>query len=130
MFFIMYINGTYDTYPDNQMPAIKSSVWYYAFFILFIILNMFMFSSIPGSLIFETYRETRSKLILLDEIKMQNSLIVAFVSLGEEDYQISLSRMVSFLHYLYGYRVRFVDVVTDICLKMNPNDHTSIVTIE
>jgi len=89
-----------------------------------------MFSSIPGSLIFETYRETRSKLILLDEIKMQNSLIVAFVSLGEEDYQISLSRMVSFLHYLYGYRVRFVDVVTDICLKMNPNDHTSIVTIE
>ena len=66
MVFIMYVTGTYDAYPDNQVPAIQSSTYYYAFFILFIFLNMFIFSSIPGSLIFDKFRETRGKLQLLD----------------------------------------------------------------
>ena len=82
MVFIMYVTGTYDAYPDNQVPAIQSSTYYYAFFILFIFLNMFIFSSIPGSLIFDKFRETRGKLQLLDQAKMKNSLIVAFITIG------------------------------------------------
>lgn len=52
MIFITYILGTYDSYPDNQLPAIEQNNWYYCCFIMYIFLNMFIFSSIPGSLIF------------------------------------------------------------------------------
>ena len=66
MIFITYILGTYDSYPDNQLPAIEENVWYYGMFILYIFLNMFIFSSIPGSLIFDKFRETRGKKQLID----------------------------------------------------------------
>lgn len=127
MVFIVYVTGTYDAYPDNQIPAIQSSTYYYAFFILFIFLNMFIFSSIPGSLIFDKFRETRGKLQLLDEAKMKNSLIVAFITIGEENYQMDIEKVIEFLLSFYEYRVRFIDAVTTICMKLNPNDHTSIV---
>ena len=82
MIFITYILGTYDSYPDNQIPAIEENNWYYCMFILYIFLNMFIFTSIPGSLIFDRFRETKGKKQLLDETKMQISLIVAFITLG------------------------------------------------
>ena len=126
MIFIVYVLGTYDAYPDNQLPAIESNIYYYGFFILFIFLNMFIFSSIPGSIVFDTFRETRGRLQLLDEIRMQNSLIVAFITIGEENYQMEVNRLIKFLLYFYENRVRFIDVVTNICLKLNPNDHTSV----
>lgn len=66
MIFITYILGTYDSYPDNQLPAIEQNAWYYPMFILYIFLNMFIFSSIPGSLIFESFKETKGKKLLLD----------------------------------------------------------------
>jgi hypothetical protein len=128
MIFITYVLGTYDVYPDNQLPAIRSQLYYYWLFILFIFLNMFIFSSIPGSLIFDIFRETRSKLLLIDETKMQNSLIVAFVTLGDDNFQMDIKKVVKFLLYFYENRVRFVDTVTSICLKLNPNDNSSIVT--
>ena len=56
MIFITYILGTYDSYPDNQLPAIEENTWYYCMFILYIFLNMFIFSSIPGSIIFDKFR--------------------------------------------------------------------------
>lgn len=83
MVFIMYICSTHDSYPDNQLLAVQQSQYYYGFFIAFIFLNMFLYSSIPGSLLFNTFIETRSKIILIDEIKMQHNMILAFVSLGE-----------------------------------------------
>lgn len=82
MIFITYITGTHDSYPNNQLPAIQANIYYYGFFIGFIFLNMFLFTSIPGSLLFDCFRETRSKIILIDEVKMQHSLMVAFISLG------------------------------------------------
>lgn len=129
MIFITYVLGTYDAYPDNQLPAIRSQLYYYWLFILFIFLNMFIFSSIPGSLIFDIFRETRSKLLLMDETKMQNSLIVAFVTLGDDNFQMDIKKVVRFLLYFYENRVRFVDTVTSICLKLNPNDNSTIVTL-
>lgn len=47
-------------------------------------MNMFLFSSIPGSLIYLKFRQTRSKIILIDEIRQQHSLIIAFVTLAED----------------------------------------------
>jgi len=55
MIFITYVMGTYDAYPDNQIAAVQSSTFYYGIFILFIFLNMFIFTSIPGSIIFDKF---------------------------------------------------------------------------
>ncbi len=66
MIFIVYVTATYDSYPDNQLVALRSSIYFYAFFIVFIFLNMFLYSSIPGTLIFDKFRKTRSKIILID----------------------------------------------------------------
>lgn len=86
MIFNVYVCGSYDSFPDNQLLAFEISKWFQLFFVFFIFLNMFLFSSIPGSLLFDTYINTRSKYILIDEIKMQHSLILAFVTLGEDNY--------------------------------------------
>lgn len=86
MVFVVYVTGSYDAFPDNQLLAFSISQWFEVFFLLFVFLNMFLFSSIPASLLFDSYIETRSKYILLDEIKMQHSLILAFVSLGDNNY--------------------------------------------
>lgn len=98
------------------------------FFLLFVFLNMFLFSSIPASLLFDSYIETRSKYILLDEIKMQHSLILAFISLGEHNYETSIQTVVDFLHFLYGHQVNYVDAITELCLKINDDGNCSVVT--
>ena len=82
MIFITYITATYDSYPDYQLLAVQNFEPNYIFFIVFIFLNMFLFSSIPGSLVYNKFRETYSKLILLDEIRQEHSLIIAFVTLA------------------------------------------------
>lgn len=99
-------------------------------FILYIFLNMFIFTSIPGSLIFDKFRDTRGKKQLLDETKMQISLIVAFITLGEENYQVNIQQMIKFLLHFYERRVRYVDTITELLLKLNTNDYPSIVPIK
>jgi hypothetical protein len=64
---------------------------------VFIFLNMFLFSSIPGSLIYLKFRETRSKIILLDEIRQQHSLILAFVTLAEDQKNLTVNKLIKFL---------------------------------
>jgi len=87
---------------------------------------MFLFSSIPGSLLFDAYINTRSKYILIDEIKMQHSLILAFISLGEHNYEINIKTIISFFHYLYQDRVRYIDSITELCLKLNDDGNCSV----
>lgn len=64
--YITYTNSSYDSYPDNQLPAIRWSEWCYALIITFVLLNMFFFVTIPGTIIFNSFRETRSKIMLVD----------------------------------------------------------------
>lgn len=112
MVFVIYVTGSYDAFPDNQFLSFSISQWFEAFFLLFVFLNMFLFSSIPGSLLFDSYIQTRSKYILLDEIKMQHSLILAFVSMGDNNYEINIQTIVDFLHFLYSNQVQYVDAIT------------------
>lgn len=90
---------------------------------------MFLFSSIPASLLFDSYIETRSKYILLDEIKMQHSLILAFISLGDTNYEINIQTIVDFFHFLYSYQIEYVDVITELCLKINDDGNCSVVIL-
>lgn len=129
MVFIIYVTGSYDAFPDNQLLSFSISQWFEAFFLLFVFLNMFLFSSIPASLLFDSYIETRSKYILLDEIKMQHSLILAFVSLGDNNYEINIQVIVDFLHFLYSHQVQYVDAITELCLKINDDGNCSVVLI-
>lgn len=66
MIFMVYVTATYDSYPDNQILVIQSYQPNYIYYIVFIFTNMFLFSSIPGSLIYLKFRDTRSKIILID----------------------------------------------------------------
>lgn len=65
-FFILYVMSSYDSYPDNQLIAIRQKEWYYAIFLIFIVLNVFFFVVIPAALIFNSFRDTRSKILLID----------------------------------------------------------------
>lgn len=84
MIFIVYVTATYDAYPDNQTLAIQNQETNYIYFLVFVFLNMFLFSSIPGSLIYFRFKEKRSKIILIDEIKQHHSLLLAFVTLANQ----------------------------------------------
>lgn len=126
MIFIVYVTATYDSYPDNQFLAVQNYEPNYIFFIVFIFLNMFLFSSIPGSLVYNKFRQTRSKLILIDEIRQQHSLILAFVTLTEDSTNLSTPKLIRFLNYLYRYKFRYVEYITDICLKLDDNNNKTI----
>ncbi len=81
MIFNVYVTASYDSYPDNQMLAIQNYEPNYIYYIVFVFANMFLFSSIPGTIIFLVFKERRSKILLTDEIKQQHSLMLAFVTL-------------------------------------------------
>jgi hypothetical protein len=66
MIFIVYVTATFDSYPDNQLLSIQNYEPNHLYYIIFIFMNMFLFSSIPGSLIYLRYRDTRSKILLID----------------------------------------------------------------
>lgn len=78
----MYVLTTFDAYPDNQLVAIRVTIWIYAFFILFIFLNALFFVTIPTNILLNSIKNTRSKTIIIDEIEQQNNLIMAFICLG------------------------------------------------
>ena len=75
---------------------------------------------------FNSFRETRSKTILIDEIKQQHSLIMSFVSLGEDNLNISQQKLIRFLLYVYKNKVRYVDYITEVCLKLDDNNNGQI----
>ena len=66
MIFSVYVLSSYDNYPDNEWFAIQNYEPNYIFFIVFILLNFFLFTTIPGSLVYNKFRSTYSKLILSD----------------------------------------------------------------
>lgn len=86
----MYGVATYDFFPDFQILATQNYEPNYIFYAVFVFLNMFLFASIPGAVIYNKFRETRSRYILVDEIKQQHSLILAFVTLAKEDLNLSM----------------------------------------
>ena len=89
MIFIMYINASTDAYPDNNFRAIESSTWNYIYFILFTFLNFFIFSVIPASLVYYTFREAKIRITLEEELKQQESLILAYATLVDKQCYLS-----------------------------------------
>jgi hypothetical protein len=81
--FLIYVLSTYDNWPDDEENAIDAMPWITGFFTLFIVLNIFFFNPIPNSILYNSFRDTRSKIILVDEIKQQHSLVMCFVCLGQ-----------------------------------------------
>lgn len=84
MILITYVTATYDAYPDNQILALQNYQPNYIFFVVLIVMNFFLFSSVPGEMIYSNLRDTRIKLLISDEIRQQHSLIIAFVTLAQE----------------------------------------------
>lgn len=66
MIFMVYVTAAYDAYPDNQILVIQNYEPNYIYYIIFIFANMFLFSSIPGTLIYYVFRENRNKILLAD----------------------------------------------------------------
>lgn len=66
MIFHVYVTATYDAYPDNQLLVIQNYEPNYIYYIVFIFANMFLFSSIPGTIIYLGFKERRTKILLAD----------------------------------------------------------------
>jgi hypothetical protein len=129
MIFQTYVLGTYDNYPDNQILAVQNYEGNYVYFIMFIFLNMFLFVEIPASIFYQQFRETRSKYIVMDELKQQHSLILAFVTLAQEEKNLSFDALVNFLFALYKQRPQYLHCITHICLHLDHNHNQTIVTL-
>lgn len=129
MIYQVYAVGTYDFYPDNQILAVQNYEPNYIFFIVFIFFNLFLFTPIPGGLIYSKFRETRSKYIIVDEIKQQHSLILAFVTLAQDETNLSMETLIKFLFFFYRNKVRYVQYITEICLKLDDNNNQTIVSL-
>ncbi len=55
----------------------------------------------------------------MDEIKQQHSLILAFVSLGEQNLLMKTEKLIDFLIYLYRNKVRYINYINKVCLELD-----------
>ena len=113
----MYINASTDAYPDNNLLAVRQSTWNNVYFILFIFLNFFILSVIPGSLVYYTFRETKIKITLEEEIKQQESLILAYATLinpTEAKGWLSNERFIEWLLFVYEQKKASIEHVTQV----------------
>lgn len=94
-------------------------------YLFFILLNMFMFVNIPTSLLFQTFKESKSKTILVEEIKQQNSMILSFVCLSKNEQQISRDRVLKFLLYCYD-KDYFLDFVIRVVAQLDENNNNCV----
>lgn len=118
--FIMYVLTTFDAYPDNQLVAIRVTLWIYGFFIIFIFLNALFFVTIPTNILLNSIKDTRSKTIIIDEIEQQHNLVMAFIALGgDSNRRITYGHLVKFLLYVFNNEARYVDVITEICKNLD-----------
>ena len=54
--FVLYVMSSYDSYPDNQLAAIRNQPFIYIYFIIFIFMNVLLFTTIPLSVIFQSFK--------------------------------------------------------------------------
>jgi hypothetical protein len=54
--FVLYVMSSYDSYPDNELPAIRNQPYIYIFFITFIFMNVLFFVTIPTTIIFNSFK--------------------------------------------------------------------------
>ena len=129
MIFSMYILSSFDNYPDNEWFSIQNYKPNFIFFVVFIFLNYFLFTIIPGSLVYNKFRETWSKLILINELKQQHSLIIAFVTLAQDKTNLDIDTFVKFLYFLYRRKERYVEFIAHICVKIDENNDDFVVIV-
>jgi hypothetical protein len=125
--FILYVQGSDSSAPDSKFLALQNYEPNSIYFITFIFANMFLFSLIPGFIIYYKFRQTHSKIILADELRQQQSLLLAFVTLAEQHDNLSMKRTIKFLLFLYKYKIRYVEYITDLCLRLDESNNRSIV---
>lgn len=130
MSFIIYVLASYDAWPDYEEKAVDASLWYYPFFIAFIFLNCFYFVTIPTTVIFASFKSFRSKIVLIDEIKQRNSLLLCFVCLGEKNLSIKSEVFHRFMLYIYKNKIRLVDHIKELSFRLDPNNNSIIVNSE
>lgn len=128
--FLMYVLSTYDAWPDLEMPVLNVSSWYYAFFITFMFLNMLYFITIPVTFIFASFRRTRSKIMLLDEVKQQNSLLLCFACLADQATSVNVSTFQQFMMFAYRWKLRYAQRASDLSVRLDPNNNGRIVRSE
>jgi hypothetical protein len=89
------------------MPVLNASSWYYLFFVSFMFLNLLYFVTIPVTFIFASFKRTRSKIMLLDEVKQKNSLLLCFACLAEQRSSVDSSTFQSFMLFVYRDKLRY-----------------------
>uniref|UniRef100_H3BCK6 Two pore segment channel 3 n=1 Tax=Latimeria chalumnae TaxID=7897 RepID=H3BCK6_LATCH len=88
VFFDLYVLVTAANSPDVMMPAYNASGWYAIFFIVYIIINTYVFMSIFLAVVYNNYKKHLTnevmKLVLLKRCKMIEAFKLLSVKKGTE----------------------------------------------
>lgn len=117
--FMFYILSSYDDFPDDQIKAIEVNHNVIIFFFIFIFLNFIVFSTIPTSFLYKSFKENHSKQILMSEIRQQYSLVIAYIALSDHNLILTQKKFISFLFAVYHNKMRYIGYITQICLQIN-----------
>ncbi|EGR34851.1 hypothetical protein IMG5_000790 [Ichthyophthirius multifiliis] len=124
---ILYILITFDGYPDCLMPAYQQSEYYLLYFMSYILLYLFIFIPIPVAVVFEAFRNQRSKLVIMDRIKQKEALLACFVCLDFNDNKsIDYNIFRQFMSQVYKNKKRYIKRIKSLYLHIDMNDSKSI----
>ena len=124
--FLFYILASFDSWPDYQIVVIDNSKWYYIFLVAFIFLNYFYFVTIPTTVMFNSFKKTRSALMIIDQIHQQNSLLLCFICLGEDNLCIKSETFHQFMWYTYRNKLRLIDDMKELSFRLEENNTSEI----
>src|SRR3990167_9505718 len=98
---------TFDNYPLLMRPALAQSYIYLAYFMPFIMLTIFFFIPIPIAVVYDGFREKRSKLVIQDHLKEKEALFSSYLALtGGDNRALYLRDLDMLLNEVYGGHLR------------------------
>jgi Ion transport protein len=93
---------TFDNYPLVMRPFVEMSLWYLVYFIPYIMLNILFFIPVPIAVVYDGFREKRSKLTVEDHLKEKEALFTCYLSLTEgQSRSLGLPDLEKLLNYTY-----------------------------
>ena len=77
--------------------------------------------TIPTTVMFNSFKKTRSVLMLMDEIRQQDSLLLCFVCLSEDGLFVRSEIFQQFMMYTYRNKLNLIDHVKELSSRLETN---------
>lgn len=94
---------TFDNYPLVMRPFTESTMWYLVYFMPYIMLNILFFIPVPIAVVYDGFREKRSKLTVEDHLKEKEALFTSYLSLtGGQSRNMSFNDLDRLMVHIYS----------------------------